>query len=58
MTNTKFAYPDLPPMVDRKIYDYYYQIDRLLRQFGTIISELETNINSIQQALSSLPKAS
>ena len=42
----KFSYPDIPYMVDRSLYDYLFNIDRVIRAQGDAINQLAKKVNN------------
>ena len=42
----KFSYPDIPYMVDRSLYDYLFNLDRLVRAQGEAINKLAKEISN------------
>lgn len=44
MTQTKFAYPEIPYVIERKMYDYMVELDQLLKHMCIAINKLEDKV--------------
>lgn len=47
MKQFKFKYPDIPFVTDRSLYDYMFNLDRLVREQGEAINKLVEVLNGI-----------
>ena len=47
MKTFKFIYPDIPYVSERALYDYLFNMDRLVREQGEAINVLVGVINGI-----------
>ena len=47
MKQIKFKYPDIPFVEERTLYDYMFNMDRLVREQGEAINQLVEVINGI-----------
>lgn len=36
----KFSYPDIPHVIDRDMYDYFFSLDQVLKMQGAAIKDL------------------
>ena len=50
-TTSKYAYPDLPTTADRGMYDYYYDIDRVIRKIGTSTEDIDNALTAAKTRL-------
>lgn len=49
MKPQKFTYPDIPVVSDRQMYDYFFSLDRLVREQGKVINQLIEVINELHK---------
>lgn len=47
MKQYKFQYPDIPVIVDRQMYDYMFNIDRVIREQGMAINRIIEVLNGV-----------
>ena len=47
MKQYKFKYPDIPFVAERTLYDYMFNMDRLVREQGEAINKLVEVLNGI-----------
>lgn len=53
-TTSKYAYPDLPTTADRGMYDYYYDIDRVIRKIGTSTEDTDSALTAAKVRITNL----
>lgn len=48
MNITRFSYPDIPYIDNRVLYDYIFQLDKVIRKLAATINTLETKVQRLE----------